>query len=74
MWLFDHKLEAKPCEWYNHEPEMRKLSSKFPDVLFTLKGAGEESWDIWKKHFKGGKMQICQAKITFEHFDEAKLE
>lgn len=62
------------CKWYGHEEDMRKLSLEFPDIHFTLHGEGEESGDIWEKHFVKGKMQCCPATITFPTFDLAKLE
>lgn len=66
--------QSDSCKWYDHEEEMKDVSKKFPDVLFTLEGEGEESDDIWKKYFKNGKMQSCYAKITFDEYDESKLE
>lgn len=61
------------CKWYNHEKDMISASEQFPDYVLELSGEGEESGDIWKKYFKNGKMQICQAEIVFDEFDENKL-
>lgn len=64
---------VESCKWYNHEDDMRKFSTHFPSVLFTLIGEGEEPGDMWYKYFRNGKMQVCEAKITFDEFDERKL-
>lgn len=62
------------CKWYEHEDDIRALSLRFPAVLFTLHGTGEEQGDEWYKYFKGGKMQECRAVVTFEPYDESKLK
>lgn len=61
------------AKWYDHEKDMKALSSEFPEVLFTLEGRGEEWDDAWVKYFLGGKMQVCYAEITFPPLDEAKM-
>ena len=53
-------------KWYEHENNIKILSERFPSVLFTLSGEGEESGDIWKKYFLNGKCQVAKAKITFD--------
>ena len=53
---------------------MRKVSKRFPGHIISLYGSGEEDGDIWRAHFKNGKRQICHAIITFEQYDESKLE
>ena len=68
----DGRLE-EPCKWYEHEDQMRSLSEQHPSVLFTLRGEGESSRDIWVKYFRGGKMQECKARIVVDPFDPAKL-
>lgn len=61
-------------KWYQHVPEMVEVSKKWPDVLFTLEGVGEESGDMWIKYFKNGKVQICPAVLTYPEFDESEME
>lgn len=61
-------------KWYYHVPDMVEVSKKWPDVLFTLEGIGEESGDMWRKYFKNGKVQICPAVITYPQFDESEME
>lgn len=61
-------------KWDEHEEDMLKLSVEFPDVIFILKGEGEEAGDIWYKCFKSGKIQRAPGKITFDEYDESKLE
>lgn len=62
------------CKWYDHEKDMKVLSKKFPSVLFTLYGEGEETGDIWRKYFLNGKIQVANVKMVFEEFDENKLK
>lgn len=60
-------------KWYDNEKEMIELSKEFPDVLFKLHGAGEESEDIWDEYFMNGKSQYCEAEFTIPPFDRDKL-
>ena len=72
--MFDEDGESyDEYKWYDHEAEMMYLSKNYPDVLFTLKGEGEEAGDLWFKHFKNGKIQRCPAIITYDEYDESKL-
>ena len=53
---------------------MRRISSLYPEVLFTLHGRGEEATDLWYLYLRGGKMQYAPAKIVYDEFDERKLK
>lgn len=62
------------CKWYDHENDMKALSRKYPEVLFTLRGEGEDAGDVWVKYFKGGKMQAeKQPEFVPPPFDAGKL-
>lgn len=61
---------GQPCKWYEHEDCMVEFSKKFPHVTFSLRGEGEESADIWVKHFRNGKKQRCNAEIIIQPMNE----
>lgn len=61
-------------KWYSHDEDLKAFSLKHPDIVFEIKGYGEDNGDIWVKYFKNGKCQECPAIISFEKFDEKKLK
>jgi hypothetical protein len=65
--------ETEPIKWYNHKTDLEKFSLQYPNTLFLLEGEGEEVGDIWKLYVKNGKSQLCKAIITFDVYDETKL-
>lgn len=64
---------SESCKWYEHETDMREMSKQFPNILFTMKGEGEESGDIWRRYYLNGKCQVVQAKLVFDDFDRKQL-
>jgi len=60
--------------WYNYQDDLKEFSKNFPTMIFKLNGEGEENGDIWEAYFKNGKMQLCEARITFDKYDESKLK
>lgn len=60
-------------KWYEHEDDMRHFSEKYPQLIFALSGAGEETEDMWKKYFVNGKMQIAKAVFTMAPFNPKEL-
>ena len=61
-------------KWRTRQKDMKNYSLHHPDTLFTLKGLGEESPDVWIEYYKNGKVQVCPGKITFDPFDEGELK
>ena len=61
------------CKWYDHTEDMRKISEKYQNVIFSLYGNGEEDGDMWVKYFMNGKVQSEEAVITYADFDPKKL-
>lgn len=64
---------AQSCKWYSHEQDMKSFSLKHPEVLFMLRGEGEENGDAWKEYYRNGKIQVCKAVLAFPEFNESLL-
>lgn len=43
-------------KWYEHESDLKAISKKYPNSIFSLSGESEDSEEIWVKIFKNGKM------------------
>ena len=71
--LTEHGNSYEATKWYSHDEDLRKFSRMYPDVVFKLTGEGEESGDQWCLYVKNGRSQMCQAKITYDDYDEQKL-
>lgn len=77
-WKMEHWYDCcwalGEVKWYEHDKDMLTLSQHFPNVVFDLYGEGEDAEDMWHTYYKNGKKQHCPAIITFEPYDESKLE
>lgn len=69
--FYDGVMNGK---WYDHNKHCLEVSKKFPNELIVVEGEGEESGDLWKEYYMAGKSQRAKAAITFEPFDESKLQ
>jgi hypothetical protein len=72
--LDDNGFTEERCKWYDYAVDMGLFSLKYPNILFTLSGEGEESGDIWKAYFLNGKMQLAKAEVQIAPFDPEKLK
>lgn len=62
------------AKWCDSDKDMLLMSIRFPDVLFTLHGIGEESDDMWFAYYLNGEHQIDIARIEYDGFCPEKLE
>lgn len=62
--------EAKWCNW---KADMIKLSKKFPKMLFSLDGNGEENLDMWDAHFCNGNLNYRKIQTFWEKFDSEEF-
>lgn len=61
------------AKWYDHNEDMLLLSTRFPNILFSLHGYGEDSGDIWLNYFKAGRVMYEGLKLIQQDFDENQL-
>ena len=69
---------GEECKWYDCREDVLSFSKKHPDILFLLKGEGEEANDRWKFYARSGKSYFQKAKVIpeqliFEQFNESML-
>ena len=64
---------CEPASWNDHEADMARVSGRWPKVLFTLHGRGEDMDDFWKAYFLGGKVEVVVGEMVFPDFDPANL-
>lgn len=57
------------AKWYESDEDMLRLSSRFPDVLFTLRGQGEERDDEWYAYYLNGRVQEARIIKSWDDFD-----
>jgi hypothetical protein len=65
--------QTDAVKWYDWQKHCKEVSKNFPNLVIKVEGDGEEQGDQWKAYIKNGKIQIAKAVVTFEEFDEAKL-
>ena len=65
--------QTDTVKWYDWQEHCKEVSKNFPNLVIKVEGDGEEQGDQWKAYIKNGKIQIAKAVVTFEEFDEAKL-
>lgn len=62
------------AKWYDWEEDMRILSSRFPEVTFTLHGSGEDSNDIWTCYFRNGNSSGNATEIRTSPITDYDIE
>jgi hypothetical protein len=60
--------------FYNHNIYFKRISQKYPEEVFMLKGDGRDRGDFWCKYYKNGRVQEEKGRIVFPDFDSSKLK
>lgn len=60
-------------DWEGRDEEMRDLSRKYPELIFTVRYDGDEYDDMGYFYYHKGMMQHCPAIITYEEYCYEKL-
>ena len=71
---YDDPFDSDIYKWYEYDENMREVSIKYPALLFTLHGEGEESSDLWCAYYQNGKCQRVDAEITYAPHDPTKMK
>lgn len=57
------------AKWYQCEREMIELSKMFPELLFSIEAAGEESGDLWRAWARNGKYKRIEPTMVWPEVD-----
>ena len=61
--------------WHERESDMRRVSLRHPEAVFTLSGEGENPAGQWVEYYQNGKLQVEERpEWTPPQFDPAKLK
>lgn len=66
-------IRLSSAKWYKYEGDLTKVSKALPLLLIQVDGEGEESGDVWRRYYLGGKVQSANVKLIYEDFDPKKL-
>lgn len=62
-------------KWYEFDDNMKQIAKMYPDVLFRLRGDGEESGDIWQNFYKNNKSYKWRfGEVVFPQYDPEKMK
>lgn len=51
--------------WDDHDQDMIRVSERFPEMTFRLKGEGEDRADMWETYYYNGIKEECRAVIQY---------
>ena len=72
MWL-ETLFEHVPTVWHNRETHMGLVSTRWPNVTFTLTVENEEEPIPTREYYRNGMVQTAPGTLTFPPFDPEKL-
>lgn len=74
-WALDENGSPRvDTTWDTMDEDLKAFSLKHPTLIFEMYRMGDSDEDRVYTYYKNGKMQECPATITFDDYDESKLE
>ena len=64
---------SEQMKWYDYIENMESLSEKFPSLIFTLRGEGEDREDVWTAEFSNGRYKFFHEE-EWEKYMKEKLK
>lgn len=65
----DIRYFQEECRWENSEGDMQVVSSRFPKLLMSVFGDGEDSDDLWRRDYLNG-VEIGQWQLEIPEASE----
>lgn len=70
----ENSVFADHIKWYTRQDDMLRISRRYPNVVFRVRGNGEESGDVWQTFYKNGKYSDWKlTPQTYPEYDESML-
>lgn len=70
----DNQEVSVNAKWYNCREHLAQITKKFPNVVVSVTGYGEEVADIWHEFWLNGQYQFEQLEIKFKPLCHSKLK
>lgn len=73
--IFDHEGNATDWyKWYEYRSDMITVSRRHPDLIFCLRGEGEDREDNWMEYYHDGKFKHLQPELRWPSFEDVEWE
>lgn len=70
----NHLFSSDRYKWYGYDVDVIELSKRYPHLVFTVYGEGEEPADIWMHKFFKGKHKRSDAIFTIPPIELEELK
>ena len=73
-WLAKESFRSAESRWYDHDADMKRLSSLLPGITLTLGGHGEDDTDQWTKTYRCGELVNHDYLLDLWSSDKIKMD
>ena len=62
------------AKWYTEETDIKLMSIRYPNLLITVDGDGEESGDVWRSKALNGVYRRTRATMLIPEIDMSDVK